>query len=256
MIIEALKASFDAMATRTIDLPWFGPEGQIWRMEIYSHDRPDYQSAILALEINPRGIKERRPADGDFNAAMMREIQRQQQPGSQRANGTKDEDPERLAQECKEIRAFDFPRAYPRVGYSRAEIDKARRAVLDHLVVGCWELTYDQKERQFTREELAATFANEEVLPEVMMVARGAVETEERVVFANEKEGIALAAAVLREAVVEHKFKERIVPLLSASGTEGDRKAITEEKPDSPPQSPPGSPPDTGGAVTGAALQE
>jgi len=246
MIIEALKASFDKIVTRKIDLPWFGPEGQLWRMEIYSHDRPEYQAALLALEINPRGIKDRRPADGDFNAAMMREIQRQQQPGSQGANGTKDEDPERLAQECKEIRAFDFPRAYPRVGYSRAETDKARKAVLDHLVVRCWEVTYCQEEREITRKELGATFANEEVLPEVILVARAGVEKEEHVVFANEKEGVAFTAAVLREAVLRHKFKERLVPLSSASETAGDRKATTKARPDSPPPSPPASQPGSG----------
>lgn len=262
MLTQAIAKAFDQLHSRTIRLPWTGPAGQHWEMEIRPHDNSDYQTALAASGVKPLGTAARRPRtddeeemQGDLMAAVVAGADKSGQKRALERIQAKIEfrkaRKEKFDSEIHEIvTLLEFPWEGYDVCYSLSEAATMAPHVRRHLVVAGWEVSHDGERREMSAEELDLTFASTAIIPGVVEVSvpngdgRPKV-TQEVYALRGKPEGAAVAGVVLRESVKAHLFMERVVGPLGIDSSSGPPAEDTSPPlPTSEPEPPPDSPSD------------
>ena len=264
MLTQAIAKAFDQLHSRTIRLPWIGPAGQHWELEIRPHDNSDYQSALAASGVKPLGTGARRPKDdeeeerqSDLVAAVVAGASNK---GGQESAIAKIQAKIEARKALKEkweddlheiVSLLEFPWESYDVSYTLAESATMAPHVRRHLVVAGWEVSHDGERREMNAAELDATFASTTLIPGMVAVSVPNGDGNPKVTYQTyplrgRPEGAAVAGIVLRESVKAHLFMERVVgPLGTGSSSDPPAEDTSPPLPTSEPESPPDSPSDS-----------
>lgn len=236
MLTQAIAKAFDQLHSRTIRLPWIGPAGQRWEMEIRPHDNSDYQKALAASGVKPLGTADRNPKideDAERQKDLVAIIGAGARKDDKGLKTVKDgiEERKKIQEQFEDdlheiVTLLEFPwKAYD-VSYTLAEAATMAPHVRRHLVVAGWEVSHDGERREMSAEELDRTFASTAIIPGVVEVSVPNGDgrpklTQEVYALRGKPEGAAVAGIVLRESIKAHLFMERVVGPLGIDSSSG-----------------------------------
>lgn len=232
------RSAYRQEAVIPVEAPWH-PDGATITLYVRPHHDSDFVAAREALGIpEPLTLEERVAAENTERTAKMRASAAKTR-ADLRTKGRKGGDVsgpvegvatflEQLAEEpsalptAHEARSDGWDLRYPI--YLPAEVGPLSEAIGDHLVDHVDVADADGEVTPWTKAQVAEAFSERSPIPAVLPDA-----PTDDVPFAGRPECEAWATVVLRDAVQEHRFLEREVPLDSASSDSGPSADTSED---------------------------